>query len=319
MSELISVIMPAYNVGTYIGKSIESVLQQTYQNIEFIIVNDGSTDNTKDVIAYYQQKDSRIVYIEQANQGVSAARNAGIKAANGKYISFLDGDDLWLDTALEKMYAKMVNTSDCHFVYARTEEYFLSGEKQLIGPADTIDGYLESFIHKTNELRLRMHIICVLLDKDMLLEHKIFFPVGIKISEDTAFLIEALAAAKAYGIDDIAAYYMRRENSATTHIWRPEAWQGQIVIYELILPFIRKMRPEALKAFFCMRNYVAYRFVLHCIRDGFWQEAEECLGKWHDYLIEFAAGNGKPTDRLKCRAILAVRQSRVLLKIIGKF
>lgn len=92
---MISVIMPAYNVANYIEKSINSVLQQSYTDFELVIVNDGSTDNTREIILDCQAKDNRIRLVEQTNQGVSVARNTGIENAQGEYISFLDGDDLW--------------------------------------------------------------------------------------------------------------------------------------------------------------------------------------------------------------------------------
>lgn len=95
MNELVSVIMPAYNMEKYIGDSIESVLNQNYINFELIIINDGSSDGTKEIIAKYQHMDERIIYIEQENHGVSVARNVGMSCAKGKYISFLDADDLW--------------------------------------------------------------------------------------------------------------------------------------------------------------------------------------------------------------------------------
>ena len=103
MSNMVSVIMPAYNVGQYIGKSIESVLAQTYKNIELIVVNDGSSDATGQVVEQYCRQDARVKLLTQKNQGVSGARNNGISAACGDYISFLDGDDLWDAKFLENM------------------------------------------------------------------------------------------------------------------------------------------------------------------------------------------------------------------------
>lgn len=99
-SPQVSVIMPAFNAAKTIGVAILSVLGQTFNNWELLIINDGSTDNTIDVIAQFN--DSRIRPISQVNLGVAAARNAGMKQAYGEYIAFLDSDDLWLPTKLEK-------------------------------------------------------------------------------------------------------------------------------------------------------------------------------------------------------------------------
>jgi glycosyltransferase involved in cell wall biosynthesis len=95
---LVSVIIPTYNRASYVTEAIDSVLVQTYADYEIIVVDDGSTDNTQDVLRPYLD---RIVYIYQPNAGVSAARNTGILAAKGEWIAFLDSDDIWLPQKLE--------------------------------------------------------------------------------------------------------------------------------------------------------------------------------------------------------------------------
>ncbi len=99
---IVSVIIPTYNRAHLIGRAIQSVLNQTYQDFELIVVDDGSTDNTEEIVKDFQNKDERIKYIYQNNQGASGARNTGIKNAKGKYIAFLDSDDEWLPEKLEK-------------------------------------------------------------------------------------------------------------------------------------------------------------------------------------------------------------------------
>jgi hypothetical protein len=96
---IVSVVIPAYNHATYLSHAIRSVLRQTYPQWEAIIVDDGSTDDTESVVA--QHLDPRICYIYQENQGLSSARNTGIRAASGEYLSFLDADDEWEPTFLE--------------------------------------------------------------------------------------------------------------------------------------------------------------------------------------------------------------------------
>lgn len=96
----VSVIMPAFNGQLYIDEAIRSVLSQTYKNWELVLVNDGSTDGTESVIKKYLSE-PRIVYIKQENKGMAAARNAGIRAAGGQLIAFLDQDDFWLEDKLQ--------------------------------------------------------------------------------------------------------------------------------------------------------------------------------------------------------------------------
>ncbi len=112
--ELISVIIPSYNHGSYLSRAIESVISQTYKNSEIIVVDDGSSDNTKQVAESFPQ----VVYVHQHNQGLSAARNTGIDNSKGKYLLFLDADD-WLSVdALEK---------DAAILNAHPEAAFVSG------------------------------------------------------------------------------------------------------------------------------------------------------------------------------------------------
>ena len=90
----VSVIMPIYNVAPYLGEAFDSILNQTLKDIEIIAVNDGSTDNSEEIIKMYQQKDSRIISLSQENQGQSVARNLALQHATGEYIYMMDSDDV---------------------------------------------------------------------------------------------------------------------------------------------------------------------------------------------------------------------------------
>ncbi len=114
MNPVISVIIPTYNRAHLVKDAIDSVLSQTYRDFEIIVVDDGSTDNTKEVLAPYRDK---VKYIYQENQGLSAARNTGIRGARGEYIGFLDSDDLWLPPKLEKQVQILKEYKDIAFVY----------------------------------------------------------------------------------------------------------------------------------------------------------------------------------------------------------
>lgn len=110
--EMCSIIMPAYNSEKYIAEATESVLKQTYTNWELLIVNDCSTDNTEQIIKSYQPKETRIKLINQKeNQGVANARNTGIQNAKGKYIAFLDADDIWQEEKLQKQIQILQNSN----------------------------------------------------------------------------------------------------------------------------------------------------------------------------------------------------------------
>lgn len=108
--ELVSIITPMYNGEKYIGQTIESVIAQTYPHWEMIVINDGSKDKGAEIVAEYAQKDSRIKLLSQKNAGSAAARNNGIRTAQGRYIALLDADDLWEPIFLDSQLSLMKET-----------------------------------------------------------------------------------------------------------------------------------------------------------------------------------------------------------------
>lgn len=115
---MISIVIPTYNAESFIKETIESVLKQTHTEWELIIIDDGSTDSTADIIQEYVEKDSRIKYYYQTNAGVSTARNKGINLSKGKYIAFLDADDIWLPNNLKEKVKILESDSDVYWVFS---------------------------------------------------------------------------------------------------------------------------------------------------------------------------------------------------------
>jgi glycosyltransferase involved in cell wall biosynthesis len=115
MNPLVSIVIPSYNYGQFVSEAVESVLAQTYSPIEVIVVDDGSTDNTREVLI--ERFGDRIRYIYQENKGLPGARNTGIRNATGSFLAFLDADDLWLPTKLEKQMAVMSEKPEVGLVY----------------------------------------------------------------------------------------------------------------------------------------------------------------------------------------------------------
>ena len=124
-NELISIIVPIYNVENYLRMCLDSIQNQTYKNFECLLINDGSPDNSAEICREYAAKDSRFRYFEKENGGVSSARNLGMKCANGDYITFVDPDD-WLDPDyLEILYLKMMEY-DADVAIATYKKYSVS-------------------------------------------------------------------------------------------------------------------------------------------------------------------------------------------------
>ena len=114
--DLVSVIIPAYNTARYIKAAVDSALAQTYPNVEVVVVDDGSTDNTREILSPYVNQ-GNIVYVHQKNGGLSSARNTGIKIAKGAYIALLDSDDMFLPEKLERQIDYLDTHPECAFLY----------------------------------------------------------------------------------------------------------------------------------------------------------------------------------------------------------
>lgn len=131
--KMISVVMPVYNASHFIGKAVESVLSQTYQNIELIMVDDCSKDNSLEIARSYQERDHRIRILEQKkNQGVAKARNRGILEAQGDYIALIDSDDIWVSTKLEKQ-LRLLEEKNAQIAYC-SYDFIDENDKEILKP-----------------------------------------------------------------------------------------------------------------------------------------------------------------------------------------
>ena len=184
--ELVSIIVPIYNVEKYLIKCIESILNQTYKNLEIILVDDGSTDSCNKICDRYKKIDKRVVVIHKKNGGLSSARNIGIKKAKGKLISFVDSDDYIKPNMIEElknnMYFYNSDISVCDYYYIIDGKRQISDNNNL--KRNCITKYKNKFIYKPNSA------VWNKLYKKNLFE-QIKFPEG-KIYEDDYILYELL-------------------------------------------------------------------------------------------------------------------------------
>ena len=111
MKELISIIVPVYNVENYLKRCLDSIIKQSYSNLEIILINDGSKDNSEKICLEYAKKDNRIKYFKKENGGAASARNLGLKKASGKYIGFVDSDDMIHEDMFKVLYENLVNNN----------------------------------------------------------------------------------------------------------------------------------------------------------------------------------------------------------------
>jgi len=121
----VSVIIPNYNYGRFLSEAIDSVLAQTYSNVEIVVVDDGSSDNSLEILAEYEKKGIKVV--RQKNSGVGAARNTGVKNSSGDLIAFLDADDVWLPQKIEKQVERLLSNRDFGLVTCAIREFDAAG------------------------------------------------------------------------------------------------------------------------------------------------------------------------------------------------
>ncbi|MGY3718135.1 glycosyltransferase family 2 protein [Sutcliffiella cohnii] len=189
---LVSVIIPAYNAEKVIDKTIESVLSQTFSDFEVIVVNDGSKDRTSDIVQKYTVKDIRVRLINQLNQGVSAARNKGIKEAKGSYISFLDSDDYYDIRFLEEMYMR-IKSEDSDICYCGYNRVTPEGKSKVITKFQKND-LLKSYIKG----RIRVHTSGWIIKKDLVDINGISFSEDLSWGEDFEFFCKVLVTANRF-------------------------------------------------------------------------------------------------------------------------
>lgn len=212
--KLVSVIIPAYNIEDYIGRCLDSIISQTYKNLEIIVVDDGSRDHTGEILDNYAKKDRRIKVIHKENGGVSSARNKGIEAAEGDYIGFIDGDDLiepeMYKTLVDLLEEENADIAHCGYQMVfpdRIDYYHNTGKKKIQtteeGLKDLLSGEmiepgLVNKLYKKELIKNCRLNETVKINEDLLMNYQLF-----KLSQKSVYY-------------DITPYsYMIRSSSAT--------------------------------------------------------------------------------------------------------
>ena len=200
----VSIIVPVYNVEEYLERCLDSLVNQTLKDIEIIIVNDGSTDGSKEIIQKYLNKYKNIVYLEKENGGLSSARNYGIPYAKGEYIGFVDSDDYVEFTMYEKMYKKAVEEKsdmvECDFIWEYPNKKREDIGKIYSGKKEAI---VEARVVAWNKI----------IKKDIIEKTKITFPEGLRY-EDIEFFYKIVPYLdKISFVKETLVHYVQRESS----------------------------------------------------------------------------------------------------------
>ena len=208
MEKLVSIIVPVYNVENYVSECIESLLNQSYKNLEIILVDDGSADSSGEICDEYAQKDDRIKVVHKINGGLSEARNTGINMARGQYYLFVDGDDFLADDAVLRLVESVYNAS-CDIAVCNMIRYFENNKTEVFyKPSE----YSKVLYGLDRFETLSQPSVCNKIFSSALFE-KIRFPKG-KFYEDTFVYHELVYNANKVALVDYDGYFYRSRSSS---------------------------------------------------------------------------------------------------------
>lgn len=213
MTHRVSVLIPTYNCGKFLGEAIDSVLAQTFTDFEIIVVDDGSTDDTAEVVARYPE----VKYFPIQHSGVSTARNTAIAKATGEFVVFLDADDLWAPDKLEKQVAYLDEHADCMLVFTKAENFYQNEEK------DRTERQLELF----NSSLERCVITCA-IRRSVFEKYGVFrtdYPHG----EDTQFMFRLSISGLSLDHCIPEALYRRRIHSNNISLTHESAGPNRVM------------------------------------------------------------------------------------------
>lgn len=271
---MISIIMPIYNAENTLKRSVDSLINQTYKNIEIILVNDGSEDNSGEICLNYKKSDSRVKYVSQKNGGIAAARNHGLKIATGDYIAFLDADD-YLDVSFcEKMLKRLISEDAgmCICRNYRVEQYIGSDGKineKIVRPAmkngdiPSVESEKYDFYSKDSHWT----VWGILFKKEVL--NGLKFRKGLYVGEDTYYLAKVIKNTnKIAFLNELLVYYIIAIESASNGKFdsrkytEMESWQRIIHLYS--------DRPE-------QQNNIRATYAKRCLKliKKYYSESEE--------------------------------------------
>ena len=234
----ISVIVPVYNCEDYLNECLDSILNQTYKNLELILIDDGSKDSSSDICDQYKERDSRVVVVHKENEGVSIARNTGLNLATGEFITFVDSDDYLDSDAYEKMisimeeYACDICLCDCIKEFA---------DKSQIYSHDIREGFY-NFNQLKNEYYPHLLVMedveypatissCALFIKKELITN-IRYIEKVRFSEDWLFGCQLMLNARSfYYMKNQTFYHYRMNEKSVTHNYNPGKWSDYKKLY----------------------------------------------------------------------------------------
>lgn len=305
--ELISIIVPVYKAEKYLSECIDSIISQTYENFELILIDDGSPDNSGKICDEYAEKDKRIKVIHKENAGVSSARNIGLDNASGEYIAFIDSDDFVDKQYLEKLHCNLkhndADISLCRLSYYKKD---VANIRREIFPKKTINLKInQEFEHLIVRFfsykKYIMGSTCRSLYKRELID-KHRFDVNVKICEDLLFFMGLLCDAKKICFLEESLYFYRVNDESAIHTYKKNYLENNIALDSALEKILSKKNSKKInKALENYRSLLCYFVVVEELAYKSGCERKENLKniKNHKFYKNFKLFNGLKTVRIR--------------------
>ena len=239
--ELISVIVPVYNVEKYLYRCVDSIINQTYENLEIILVNDGSKDSSGKICDEYQQRDLRIKVIHKENEGLGFARNSGLDIATGQYVTFIDGDDYIGQIHIERMYNLIKETGTDTCMGGHTKVYTSSQIEHVnvCGGKVFFDDIKEQILPRvcgadnSGHDYIEMSVCMVLFSNEIIQRNNLRFVSERElISEDLVFDFSYYPLSKGVCCGTMVDYYYCDNEGSLTTKYRADRFANQVKLYK---------------------------------------------------------------------------------------
>lgn len=259
--KLISVIVPVYNCEKYVKRCLYSVINQTYREIEIIVINDGSTDGTLSLCREVAELDCRVKVISKENSGVSDSRNLGISLATGNWIAFVDADDYLDHNALQSMF--VLKKQDTQMIFGRIKKIFENGEEEDLVEKELVN------VSKNNlapfflygERNVMGSAFRILYLKEVIVKNGILFSKNVNICEDLLFVINVVSLCDKIEVSNeyVYNYFIRSDSCSRTK--NDKFFNGIKNYYSAMSVFLKEKYPQ----FLCLLDYFYVNMMIHPI------------------------------------------------------
>ena len=286
---IVSFIIPVYKVEQYLQQCVNSIASQTYRDIEIILVDDGSPDNSPALCDQFEQRDSRIRVIHKKNGGLSDARNAGLRHATGDYVVFVDGDDFWLEkdalchlvAIAEKNPCLDFVGFNCCYYYSDTKLYspWVNYDSQLAAPIDKNSAIMSLVKSGT----FPMSACLKLMKRDYLISNNLFFKIG-QIAEDIPWFINLLEAAEKFCfVNDYIYAYRQNVVGSITNTSGRKSFDSLFDIFTTELSKIEQ-RSFSNGAKNAIKSFLAYEYCILLTYKGIDKDTRRLLFSYQNVL-----------------------------------